>query len=190
MATDSDEKNFLDRWSRRKAEVRRQELNPAPEIDELHAEGVAEVQDKDMPEEPDGSELTEEDVEKLDAKSDFSVFMKAAVPAELRRMALKKLWHLDPAYNVIDGLLEYGEDYSQLHKNVGKIQSAYQVGKGYVIEEEEEVDTDTDTDTDLLAGDQSEVAVPEHEENEAGNPVTPVKVDNEEIDAVDNDEDL
>lgn len=134
----SGENNFLDRWSRRKAEVRdsearAQQADRTVDTDEPHGDASG-----DPPiVEPDGSELTAEDVEKLDATSDFTAFMKAAVPAQVRRMALKKLWALDPAYNVVDGLVEYGEDYSQIHLNVGAIKSAYQVGKGYLSDDEE-----------------------------------------------------
>ena len=144
MADDSDDQNFMTRWSRRKADVREQDEVARSTKDE-EANSVATVQGQQEGtgedfvdgDEPDGSELTEEDVEKLTAGDDFTSFMKAAVPAQIRRMALKKLWTLDPAYNLVDGLVEYGEDYSQLHVNVGKIQSAYQVGKGYVLDEED-----------------------------------------------------
>lgn len=139
MSTEKDDKNFLSRWSERKTAVREAELDGADEqVAALHPDMVEgqvdvvpehELAEEDIP--------TEEDVEKLDLNSDFSVFMKAAVPQHIRRLALNKLWRLDPAYGVIDGMLEYGEDYSKMHKAGTVIQTAYQVGKGYFRDEEE-----------------------------------------------------
>lgn len=153
----SAEGTFLDRWAKRKADVREAELN------ERDTDVVAEVDaetsiisdgadDPPLVDEPDGSELTVEDVEKLDKDSDFTAFLKAAVPAEIKRLALKKLWASDPVYNVVDGLVEYGEDYSQLHVNVGPIKSAYQVGKGYVTNDDEDDDPQA-TETQTAAAD-------------------------------------
>jgi len=144
MSTDSGGDNFLARWSRRKVEVREQETRAAQHDDsaeELHPRGDAARDDAaDGEGQPDGSELTLEDVESLTKDSDFSQFMKAAVPAEIRRLALRKLWALDPSYNLVDGLVEYGEDYSKLHETVGAVQSAYRAGKGYMNGDEDKVD--------------------------------------------------
>ena len=139
----SGRENFLDRWAKRKADVREAELREKDTdvVAAVDAETAIFSDDADGPppaDEPDGSELTAEDVKKLDKDSDFTAFLKAAVPAEIKRLALKKLWASDPAYNVVDGLVEYGEDYSQLHVNVGPIKSAYQAGKGYVTDDEED----------------------------------------------------
>ncbi len=63
-------------------------------------------------------------VESLDLESDFSAFMKEGVPRDLQRLALRKLWRLDPAFNFVDGLDDYAEDYSKIGIVAVKISAA------------------------------------------------------------------
>jgi len=109
----SSEDRPLSRWSRRKAEARRKRGSAAPAIGEAPqaappAQSPA-PQDADAPP-PDLPDLP--DVESLTAESDFAAFMKEGVPKHLRTLALRKLWASDPAFNVIDEMVEYGEDFT------------------------------------------------------------------------------
>jgi len=129
-----DEGGFLRRWSRRKVEARQAERQ-----DVAHAEAAAEPA-RDAPTEAvDPASLP--DIDSLTVGSDFKVFMRAGVPAELRRQALRKLWRLDPKLANLDGLLEYGEDYTQVGRAGTAAKTAYQVGKGFLqrLDEVEEV---------------------------------------------------
>ncbi len=56
--------------------------------------------------------LTLVDVEKLTAQSDFSVFAAREVDPAVRNAALKKLFHAEPHFNVMDGLDVYIDDYN------------------------------------------------------------------------------
>jgi hypothetical protein len=77
-----------------------------------------------LEEEPeDARELTEAEaayvetlpaIDDLNPDCDFSGFMDKRVPEFLRRQALRKLWLSDPAFSLIDGMHEYGEDYSMM----------------------------------------------------------------------------
>lgn len=86
---------FLSRWSRRK---RAAEQAPAEAAPPAQTEALP-------PELPPIDSLTPE--------SDFSAFMHRQVDEKLRRAALKKLF-ADPALNVLDGLDDYADDYTQL----------------------------------------------------------------------------
>ena len=66
----------------------------------------------------------------LTFESDFTVFMRKGVPAELRKRALQRLWRSDPTLANLDGLLEYGEDYSKIGTAKQVVRTAYQVGRG------------------------------------------------------------
>jgi hypothetical protein len=133
---DADE-GFLRRWSRRKAEARspaagtpenagdpaeRAPASPGQPPEPGSAE-PAPIDPKDLP-----------DIESLDANSDFTVFMRPGVPLELRNQALRKLWRSDPMLANLDGLLEYGEDYTIPSWPKGAIRTAYQIGRGVVNE--------------------------------------------------------
>src|SRR3546814_11873521 len=52
------------------------------------------------------------DVASLSLESDFTAFMQAGVPEELRKTALRRLLRLDPVFPNPDGLLEYGDGYT------------------------------------------------------------------------------
>lgn len=126
--TGSDE-SFLQRWSRRKAEAR--SAAPAP-VEEPEGSPEAEAAAPEEPAPIDPESLP--DIDSLDANSDFSVFMRPGVPEHLRTRALRKLWRLDPIYSKLDGLVEYGEDYSIATWPKGVIRTAYQIGRGFVNE--------------------------------------------------------
>jgi Protein of unknown function (DUF3306) len=133
---DTDE-GFLRRWSRRKIEARTTaaptedpsddpaERAPAapPQAPQPDAEAPPPIEPEDLP-----------DVESLDANSDYTVFMRPGVPPEIRKQALRKLWRSDPLLANLDGLLEYGEDYTVPSWPKGAVRTAYQIGRGFVTE--------------------------------------------------------
>jgi hypothetical protein len=113
---------FLARWSRRKAQVR--EGKPVAEADAaLHAPPVADQQplaaepapaatSPAAPAEPPPPTLA--DVDQLDARTgDFTRFVRPSVQPEVKNAALKKLFHADPHFNVMDGLDVYIDDYNK-----------------------------------------------------------------------------
>ena len=55
---------------------------------------------------------TLQDVDQLDAKSDYRHFVARDVDPEVRNAAFKKLFHSDPHFNVMDGLDVYIDDYN------------------------------------------------------------------------------
>lgn len=130
-----DDQAFLSRWSRLKRERTEPELEPdLPQPDETGAAV------EDAPEKTD-SELLEElglpEPESLKPGDDFSAFMSRAVPARLRNRALRKLWLTDPVLANLDELVDYGEDFTDAATVVENLASAWQAGKGYVLEEPE-----------------------------------------------------
>ena len=115
-----------DFWSRRKAAVR-------PEEDAALV--TAEVQNREdaVAEKDDATLLAElglPDPETLEAGDDIRAFMAKAVPEHLRRMALRRLWKVNPVLANVDGLVEYGEDFTDSATVVENLQTTYQVGKG------------------------------------------------------------
>lgn len=123
------EQGFLRRWSRRKAAARQVEQEDV-ERDQPPAEGAPGSARETPAEAIEPASLP--DIDSLTVGSDFKVFMRAGVPPELRRQALRKLWRLDPKLANLDGLLEYGEDYTQVGRAGTAAKTAYQVGKGFL----------------------------------------------------------
>jgi hypothetical protein len=115
---------FLKRWARLKAEQSQPEPpQPAPEaaapVPADSADPAAEVRPEDLP-----------PIEDLTAESDFTPFLKAGVPEELKRLALRKLWRSDPVFANLDGLVEYGEDFGAAFRNPGPVATLFRLGRG------------------------------------------------------------
>jgi hypothetical protein len=104
-----EETGFLGRWSRLKREARREEPAVEPVVSEtptmLPAETAgAEVVEEAAPELP--------SLDSLDSGSDYTGFLRPDVPAELRRLALRKAWSSDPVIAGFRGFAEYDWDYN------------------------------------------------------------------------------
>jgi hypothetical protein len=154
----SSDEGGLRRWARRKAEVKQGRGAAAPVIEDNDGkaptlsepegltagkEGTAENQPVDPP---------LPDIESLTAESDFTGFMKEGVSPALRRLALRQLWASDPAFNVIDEMVEYGGDYTQAALMVEGMKSAWVAGRGYA-KEEPPADEALAEDAGLIEGD-------------------------------------
>jgi len=51
-------------------------------------------------------------IESIDARTDITAFLQAGVPAELRRVALRRAWTTDPAIRDFKGLQESDWDFA------------------------------------------------------------------------------
>ncbi|MEQ9556147.1 MAG: DUF3306 domain-containing protein [Rhodospirillales bacterium] len=135
----ADDENPLGRWSRLKRKsakgetveeapvqvARRGAAGPVAGMPQAEAPGndLATAPGGVAPDDDDVRELTAEEaayvetlppLDELNPDSDFAGFMDKRVPEFLRRQALRKLWLSDPAFSLIDGMHEYGEDYSMM----------------------------------------------------------------------------
>ena len=153
--------NPLRRWSERKAKAREEKQVEAAEQG-LPPEAPAEG-DETVPEVP-AEQLP--DIDGLDKDSDYSVFMVKGVPEHLKRLALRKLWLSDPVLANLDGLVDYGEDFTVSTLMGDAVKTIYKVGKGLIdedeelddVEDQEPADGEADSETDQPETDQPEVA--------------------------------
>lgn len=112
---------FLNRWSRLKSESKDRPAPPpaAPEAAAAPVETVTEI----PPELPPIDSLTKE--------SNFSAFLQAGVPEDLRRAALSKLWSSDPMFTQPEVFDLHMEDYNA-HPLGEVVKTAWKLGKGVV----------------------------------------------------------
>lgn len=100
----------LSRWSRRKQASRAVENEPdSPEAMANMGSGtdglvLQSLTDEDMP-----------PLEMLTEESDYTGFLSPKVSDELRKLALRKLFH-SPRFNICDGLDDYDEDFTKFAK--------------------------------------------------------------------------
>lgn len=125
-----------DFWARRKAAVEAEQAAEAQatETQVLDAERAALESKTD---EEVLAELNLPDPDHLKPGDDIRGFMGQAVPDRLRRRALRQLWKLNPVLANVDGLVDYGEDFTDSALVVENLQTAYQVGKGMLAHIEE-----------------------------------------------------
>ncbi|WIY26048.1 DUF3306 domain-containing protein [Parasedimentitalea psychrophila] len=118
-----------DFWARRKAGVEAEVVADARAEDVALAEQrAAELGDKSDAELL--AELQLPDPDSLGEGDDFTVFLTETIPARIRTRALRRLWLSNPVLANVDGLVDYGEDFTDAACAVENIQTAYQVGKG------------------------------------------------------------
>lgn len=113
-----DESSVLQRWSRRKLTARRAKAESSPEAVEPGSPAppvVPQVHEAEP-------EVELPPLDALDEHSDVSAFLSPKVSQELRRVALRKLFHM-AKFNVTDGLDDYAEDYTRF-RPLGNVMTA------------------------------------------------------------------
>jgi hypothetical protein len=75
-------------------------------------------------------------IESLTKESDVTAFFKDGVPEDLRQKALKRLWSVDPQFDVVDVFTEYGGDYTKMDPIDPVTQTIYKVGMGFLSPKE------------------------------------------------------
>lgn len=109
------EEDFLKRWSRRKRAA--DAAKPGPPGPETGAPGAAAPQEVAADPSGDAAEAefdpaTLPPIDSITAVSDITAFLRAGVPAELTRAALRRVWTTDPAIRNFVGLAENAWDFT------------------------------------------------------------------------------
>ena len=134
----SEKEGFIDRWSRLKQDGPPDAPVEEPPVVVVEPEIVDERTDEEILE-----ELGLPNPDDLKPGDDIKGFMKAAVPDRLRRVALRQLWRSNPVLANVDGLIDYGEDFTDSATVIENMQTLYQVGKGMwseIVEEDDNED--------------------------------------------------
>lgn len=135
-----------DFWERRKAAVRAEEA--AGKKERMAAEEAGErARLEERSDEEILNELNLPDPDSMAEGDDFSAFLKATVPERLRLRALRRLWTTNPVLANLDGLVEYGEDFTDAATVLENLQTAYRVGEGmtrHVMAMAEQASAETD----------------------------------------------
>lgn len=125
-----------DFWARRKAGVTAEaEAKVAQDVAEQNSTELAKMAAKDDAEIV--AELELPDPDTFQIGDDVSGFMSKVVPDRLRRRVLRRLWRLNPILANVDGLVDYGEDFTDAACVIENMQTTYQVGKGMLYHVQE-----------------------------------------------------
>jgi hypothetical protein len=86
--------------------------------------------------------------DKIKKEKGLDVFFKDGVPDRLRQIALRRVWKLNPIIRFADAEInDYHEDFTDAATVIEGMQTAYQVGKGYITEMLENKDDEILTET-------------------------------------------
>ena len=146
--------SFISRWSKRKSGIVSDEdnleLNKKLRIDEDKKNKKSSEKEID---ESNYDELNDEELlekfklpnpDKIKKEKGLDVFFKDGVPDRLRQIALRRVWKLNPIIRFADAEInDYHEDFTDAATVIEGMQTAYQVGKGYLTEMLENKDDET-----------------------------------------------
>ena len=149
MSIEDGKDSFIARWSRRKLRAREtvpaaaveksRLVQPAPQAPVPDASGtISATPVTNAPQATPHADLPA--VESLTPDSDFGPFMQPGVDASLRNQALKTLFR-DPAFNVMDRLDTYIDDYSKPDPIPGAMLRQLNQAKGLFLFDDEKDDT-------------------------------------------------
>ena len=150
--------SFISRWSKRKSGIVSDEdnleLNKKLRIDEDKKNKKSSEKEID---ESNYDELNDEELlekfklpnpNKIKKEKGLDVFFKDGVPDRLRQIALRRVWKLNPIIRFADAEInDYHEDFTDAATVIEGMQTAYQVGKGYLTEMLENKDDETLAET-------------------------------------------
>ena len=151
MAEDND-KGFLSRWSQRKQARRTEEAaesaaspsdGPSDGPSDAPADAPAQISEEEAArrqQEIDDYVASLPEPESLSYESDFTAFFKEGVPEALKRRVLRVLWRSNPTLANLDGLIDYGDDYTNAATVVPNLKTLYRVGKGMFSDEDLEAE--------------------------------------------------
>ena len=137
--------SFISRWSKRKSGVvsteDNQELNENLKKEEgkNNKETNNENTKDNNYDELNDQELLEKfklpNPDKIKKEKGLDLFFKDGVPDRLRQIALRRVWKLNPIIRFADAEInDYHEDFTDAATVIEGMQTAYQVGKGYITE--------------------------------------------------------
>ena len=154
---------FISRWSKRKS-IEKSDQDTNKSLEDNTKESIIEDRQSVTKEEVDDSQYDElndqelldkfelPDPEKIKKEKGLDLFFKDGIPDRLRQIALRRVWKLNPIIRFADAEInDYHEDFTDAATVIEGMQTAYQVGKGYLSEiiKEEAEDISDDSDDNL-----------------------------------------
>ena len=139
--------SLIDRFNRRiekvDAETREVEIRNEDPVNKKLAEADASQEEDALSNHELLKKYDLPDPETVEEEAGLDRFFEGGMPERLRGLALRRVWRLNPLFRFADEMVEYGEDYTDAATVVEGMQTAYQVGKGYLTKAKEAIGSDT-----------------------------------------------
>ena len=161
---------------RRKEQVARGEVVPDMPEDSLSPGAGAQTEEPDEEAALSDEELLAkygvDDPEVIEDEDKLDNLLQGQFPDRIRQMALRRMWRLNPLFRFADEMVEYGENYTDAATAIEGMQTAYQVGKGYLQQAFDAVD-DKAGDVTAAGSEAKSLADKEKESLTAKDPAQP-----------------
>lgn len=184
--------SLIDRLNRRREQVAAEAHGDQTDEQQLASEELGEMDVADGEEALSDHELLEKyelpDPETVEDEAGLDRFFEGDMPERLRRLALRRVWRLNPLFRFADEMVEYGEDYTDAATVVEGMQTAYQVGKGYLTKAKEAIEGEPlDSASEVATSDDGKTGLDaeknENPEGEIGESDHSEDPDDEEVEA-------
>ncbi len=138
--------SLIDRFNRRRKKVAAEALSDQTDEEHLVSKDLDDMEIADEEDALSDSELLKKyelpDPETVEDEAVLDQFFEGDMPERLKRLALRRVWRLNPLFRFADEMVEYGEDYTDAATVVEGMQTAYEVGKGYLAKVKEALEGD------------------------------------------------
>ncbi len=153
-STNLESGSLIDRFNRRRQKVAAEACRDKTDEEHLVSKDFDETDIADEEDALSDSELLKKyelpDPETVEDEAALDQFFEGDMPERLKRLALRRVWRLNPLFRFADEMVEYGEDYTDAATVVEGMQTAYEVGKGYLAKVKEALEGDVG-DQDVIA---------------------------------------
>ena len=138
MVEKKNNKKFFERWSDKKSglekdvssndkKVRKKRKNQILESNQDIDKKYEKMTDKEIL-----HKLDLPDPSKVKKEEELNVFFKSSIPERLKRIAMRRLWRLNPIIRFADAEInDYAEDFTDAATVIDDLQTSYVVGQGH-----------------------------------------------------------
>lgn len=170
-SNNSEPETLIDRFNKRREKVAAEKIE-----EQLGAKQLVEADTGNGEDVLSDHELLEKyelpDPETVEDEAGLNRFFDRDMPERLRSLALRRVWRLNPLFRFADEMVEYGEDYTDAATVIEGMQTAYQVGKGYLTKAKEAIENgsiDDDSDSENGFDNKSKLDSEENDDKQHGN---------------------
>ena len=161
MDEKKENKNFFKRWSEKKSGLEKDVSDNDQKIKKKRKNQILEsnvdidkkyekMSDKEILE-----KLNLPDPNKVKKEEELDAFFKSSIPERLKRIAMRRLWRINPIISFADSEInDYADDFTDAATVIDDLQTSYVVGQGYgnfdldenLKEEEQETEIEKNND--------------------------------------------
>ena len=138
MVEKKENKNFFKRWSDKKSGLKEDTSNDDTKAKKKRKNQILESNEdidkkyEKMSNQEILKKLNLPDPNKVKKEEELNVFFKSSIPERLKRIAMRRLWRINPIISFADSEInDYADDFTDAANVIDDLQTSYVVGQGY-----------------------------------------------------------